>query len=162
MRREILQETQERLRGGKGDATMGEKTLNDQIEGIFQGIVFVLFSFVASIFIIILNPRTGFIALIRRMRRKGENQIRPYVFAFLAISLVLFLPAIIRDLAPASPSLFEYQVHDSEFQTPGRVGRVYEEARRQIETKGATSIFVAAIIGVAALQIGAILVGFAV
>ncbi|HMJ41716.1 MAG TPA: hypothetical protein VK522_05490 [Pseudolabrys sp.] len=132
---------------------MAEKTLNDQIEGIFQGVVFILFSFLFSVFILLFKPRTGFNSLVRNLRIKGSNQVRPYVFCFMAIALTFFLPTTLDALAPHPPGDLEYQIRDSEHRQVGGLGRAYNQATTQIETKVATSIFVAAAAGVAVLHL---------
>jgi len=141
---------------------MADKTLNDQIEGIFQGVVFILLSFLTSVLALLFRPQGGYISLVTDLRRKGSNQVRPYVFSFLAVVLVLFLPTTIAALAPHSPGAFEYQVHDSERYEVGGLGRAYGEAAKKVETKAATSIFIAAAVGVAALHICVTSLGWAV
>jgi hypothetical protein len=42
------------------------KTVNDQIDWIFRGIVFILFSFLSSVLTLILNPRSGYLILLKR------------------------------------------------------------------------------------------------
>src|SRR5882762_9506948 len=107
---------------------MAEKTLNDQIEGIFQGVVFILFSFLSSVFILLFTPKAGFISLVRNLRKKEIHQIRPYVFCFMALALIFFLPTTIDALAPKKPGVFEYQIRSSERREVGALGRAYSQA----------------------------------
>jgi hypothetical protein len=138
---------------------MADKTLNDQIEGVFQGVVFILFSFLSSVFILLVKPKTGFITLVRNLRRRGSNQVRPYVFCFMATALNFFLPTTLDALTPHTHDAFEYQIHDSEHREVGGLGRAYSQATTQIETKVATSVFVATAVGIAVLHLCVTLLG---
>ena len=68
-----------------------DKTLNDTIEGFFRGVVFILLDSVTSFFRIILSPRQAPSLLIRRVYRKDVQQVRPYVFLFLALFVLTVL-----------------------------------------------------------------------
>ena len=59
-----------------------DKTLNDRVEGLFRGIVFVLFSFASSLALLLWRPLSGYVGLIKRGRTRSTDQIRPYAFLF--------------------------------------------------------------------------------
>ena len=46
-----------------------EKTLNDQIEGVFRGIIFLLLNFLLSLLILLSRPLAGYSILVRKLRR---------------------------------------------------------------------------------------------
>lgn len=130
------------------------ENLNDRIEGIFRGIVFISLSFVASIVRMLCWPLRGYVALIAELRRKMTNQVRPYAFVFIAVVVALFAPPVISSLSPKSVSPFEFQVFGAGAPKQGALGRAYQETTREIESKAAAAIFLAAIVGVAAFHLG--------
>jgi hypothetical protein len=77
-----------------------DKTLNDRIEELFRGVVFVLFSFAASLALLLCNPLRGYTLLIKRERVRSSGQIRPYAFLFFSFVLLFFMPAI---MVPHTP-----------------------------------------------------------
>jgi hypothetical protein len=131
------------------------QNLNDRVEGIFRGVVLIALSFVASIALLMFRPIDGYVQLATRIRQKSakENQVRPYAFVFFAIVLVFFVPSLMDSLAPHVAGPFEYQVHDSAVPDSGALGRAYQQTTQKIESKAATAIFVAAIVGVAAFHL---------
>jgi hypothetical protein len=138
------------------------ENLNDRVEGIFRGVVLIVLSFLTSIALMIVRPIDGYAELASRIRRRSqkENQVRPYAFAFFAISLVFFSPSLMDSVARQVASPFEYQVHDSTVPDNGALGRAYETATQKIESKAATAIFVATIVGVVGLHLCATGSGF--
>jgi hypothetical protein len=138
-----------------------DKTLNDRVEEVFQGIVFIVFSFVGSLALLLCRPLNGYVLLAKRLRARSKDQIRPYAFVFCAMVLVFFLPSMIAAFAPPVAGTYEYQVHDDSLREPGALGRAYEETTQKIESKAASAIFVAAIVGVAAFHLGAMGSGLA-
>lgn len=133
-----------------------DKTLNDRIEELFRGVVFVLFSFAASLALLLCNPLRGYALLIKRERVRSSGQIRPYAFLFFSFVLLFFMPVIIDALTPPVAGPFEYQVHDSDVLEAGALGRAYQATTERIETKAATAILLAAVVGVAAFHLGAV------
>jgi hypothetical protein len=137
--------------------------LNNRVEAIFRGVVLIALSFVASLALLIFRPLSGYVQLTSRIRKKSEkeNQVRPYAFVFFAIVLVFFMPSLIDSLAPQVAGPLVYQVHDSSIPDPGALGRAYQQTTQKVESKAATAIFFAAIIGIAALHLCAIGSGLA-
>jgi len=138
-----------------------EKSLNDRVEGVFRGIVFIVLSFMESIGLLILCPFDGYVRLIIHLRKKSEDQVRPYAFLFFAFVLAFFAPSLIDALGSHVAGPFEYQIHDSATPESGALGRAYQQTAQKLESKAATAIFVAAVIGVVAFQLGAKLSGSA-
>jgi hypothetical protein len=136
-----------------------EKTLNDRVEEIFRGIVFIVFSFASSLVLLLCMPLRGYILLIKWLRVRGGSQIRPYAFVFFSFVLVFFTPSMLQSLTPPKPGAFEYVVHDSEQPDKGVLGRAYEIANKRVETKAVTAIIVAAVVGVGAIHLGALASG---
>jgi len=64
-----------------------DKNLNDVVDGFFKGIVFILFSFAASVVTVLRQPARGAVKLLRRLHAKDIYQVRPYVFLFLSFCL---------------------------------------------------------------------------
>jgi|HubBroStandDraft_3_1064219.scaffolds.fasta_scaffold886168_1 hypothetical protein len=59
-----------------------DKTLNERVEGLFRGIVFVLFSFASSLALLLWRPLRGYVGLIKRGRMRSTDEIRLYAFLF--------------------------------------------------------------------------------
>ena len=136
-----------------------DKSLNDRIEGIFRGVVFIVLSFAASLALLAIRPCSGYARLVRRLRQKSSEQVRPYAFVFFAIMVVFFAPTVIDAVAPQPPGPRDFVIHEYASE-PGALGRAYEQATQRIESKAATAIFVAAIVGVAAFHLGATAAGY--
>jgi hypothetical protein len=83
-----------------------DKTLNDRIEDIFRGVVFILLSFAASLLWLLCRPLTGYALLIQRCRRTSAAQIRPYAFVFFSLALIFFMPGIVDALSPPVTGAF--------------------------------------------------------
>jgi hypothetical protein len=111
-----------------------EKTLNDQIEGVFRGVVFILLNFLVSLLILLWRPRSGYSLLVKRLRSRQTDQVRPFVFVFLALVLVLFLPAAVDALMPVQTGPYHYLVRDAEHREAGPLGRAYEQTAKGIES----------------------------
>jgi hypothetical protein len=133
-----------------------DKTLNDKVEELFRGIVFILFSFTASLALLLWRPLRGYVGLIKRSRVRSSGQIRPYAFLFFSFVLMFFIPTIVDALTPPGAGPFDYQVHDSEFPELGALGRAYQATTERLETKAATAILLAAVVGVATFHLGAV------
>jgi len=133
-----------------------DKTLDDRVEELFRGIVFILFSFTASLALLLWRPLRGYVGLVKRSGVRSTGQIRPYAFLFFSFVLMFFIPTIFDALTPPEAGRFDYQVHDSAFPELGVLGRAYQTATERIETKGATAILLAAMVGVATFHLGAV------
>src|ERR1700752_3972120 len=101
-------------------------TLNDKIEDLFRGVVFVLFDFIRTALTLFFMPITGYTFLIKRLHNPKVNQIRPYVFLFLAIYLCQVFPGILERINPREhPVVFRPRV-DGEGLGPSAVTRFYK------------------------------------
>ena len=131
------------------------ENLNDRIEGVFRGVVLIALSFVASLAVLIFRPLDGYVQLVTRIRKNSEkeNQVRPYAFVFFAIVLVFFVPSLMDSLAQHVAGPLEYQVNDGAVPESGALGRAYQQTTQAIESKAATAIFFAAIVGLAAFHL---------
>lgn len=68
------------------------KDLNDAIDAIFRGIVFICYNYVYSIASLALKPLRASFRLVHRLRSGNVYQTRPYVFMFMSFFIALALP----------------------------------------------------------------------
>ena len=78
---------------------------------------------------------------------------------FLAIVLVLFIPAVVDALMPVQPRPYTYLVRDAEHREVGPLGRAYEQTTKRIESKAAHAIFLVAVAAVAFLHLTVLALG---
>jgi hypothetical protein len=125
-----------------------DKSLNDRIEELFRGVVFVLLSFSASLGLLLCNPLRGYALLIKRQRVRSTGQIRPYAFLFFSFVVLFFMPAI-------SDALISSAV-GPDVPEGGALARAYGAAIKRIETKAGTAILLTVVVGVTAFHLGAV------
>jgi hypothetical protein len=68
-----------------------DKTLNDYVDGFFRGVVYVVLDYFRTLLILIARPWSGFRRVLVRLRSKNTDQVRPHLFLFLSLFLVLSL-----------------------------------------------------------------------
>ncbi len=60
------------------------KDLNEAINTIFRGVVFIFYNYFYSLARMAVRPALGGFKLVRRLRSSSTDQVRPYVFVFLS------------------------------------------------------------------------------
>lgn len=126
--------------------------MNSQVEGIFRGIVLIILSWLESFARLLIAPWSAFVGLVAQ--RRNEAQIKPYAFALFALVGVFFLPTVVDALKSPARDDFHYNVYDSAFPQPGGLGRAYEQANKQIESKAAVSMVTASVVWITFLHVG--------
>src|SRR5262249_14617751 len=120
------------------------------IEGIFRGIVFIIFDYCQSTIRLLLSPGRGCVTIVRRLYGKGSDQVRPYVFLFLSFIVMFSMPPLV-EIINKPADRFAY-VDLSARETPLRP--FYEGLFEQIESKAVFAIIVASVIGVSLYHLG--------
>ncbi len=75
------------------------KDLNDAIDSIFRGVVFIFYNYFYSLARIAARPALGGFELVRRLRLSSTDQVRPYVFIFLSFFACLAVPRYIARIS---------------------------------------------------------------
>jgi hypothetical protein len=132
-----------------------DKTLNDKIEGIFRGLVFVIFDSVTSLWIVATRPLTGPVRLAKRVRQKNTDQVKPYVFVFLGF-ISLFLVPLLLNATKEAPDPYAYKFMENGHDTLNRdsTGKVFDLAVERFEARSLLPVAIAAILGVSILHLG--------
>jgi hypothetical protein len=126
-----------------------EKTLNDTIEGFFRGIVFIIFSSIATFGYLMTRPLSAPVILVSRLYRKDREQVRPYVFLFLALLSIFLLPALLGAGTSSHDVLrYKYYVDGEDLLERSFLGKVFDYAVENFEAKALLPIIVAAVVGV--------------
>ncbi len=68
-----------------------DKSLNDYVDGFFRGVVYVVLDYFRTLLILIMRPWSGFRCVLIRLRSKDTDQVRPHLFLFLSLFLLLSL-----------------------------------------------------------------------
>ncbi|HXC56768.1 MAG TPA: hypothetical protein VNU97_15830 [Rhizomicrobium sp.] len=66
--------------------------INDLIDSIFRGIVFILYNYFYSMAILAAQPLRGSLRLVHRLKANFTYQTQPYVFVFISLFIALALP----------------------------------------------------------------------
>jgi len=137
-----------------GDRSDMATNLNDTIDSLFRGLVFVLIDFIASLATLLARPISGAVILVRKLRSHDTNQVRPYVFLFLsfvlAFSVAPFLEALSVERDP-----HEYTGTESSQPAQNALKQIYEGVFAQIESKAVLAIIIASMVGVTIFHLGA-------
>jgi len=75
------------------------KDLNETIDALFRGVVFIIYDFVQSLIRIAVRPVRGTIWLVARLRAPNTRQIGPYVFLFIHFFVGLSMPRYLSAIA---------------------------------------------------------------
>ena len=125
--------------------------LNDSIDAIFKGTVFIIFDYVGSLLLLFARPFTGAVSILRKLHAKDANQIRPYVFLFISFIVMFALPPLLS-AATQKPDPYQYINYSEQKQTVLRP--IYEGIFEQIESKTILAVTIAAVVGVSLFHFG--------
>jgi hypothetical protein len=131
-----------------------EKTLNDTIEGFFRGIVFIFFGSIAAFGYLVIKPLSAPVLLVSRIYRKDREQVRPYVFLFLAITSAFLLPVLLGAGASKNdPFAYKYYENGQDMSERSFVGKIFDYSVENFQERGLLPITVAAVVGVSIFHI---------
>jgi hypothetical protein len=94
-----------RAPGARRAATVDvvDKTLNDMIDALFRGIVFIILNFLTSAGRLMVAPGRGCIILARRLYAKDVQQVKPFVFLFISLFITASVPMLLDPTWTAGP-----------------------------------------------------------
>jgi hypothetical protein len=131
-----------------------EKSLNETIDGLFRGIVFIVLDTVTSAFKITLRPGRAPSELAQRLEKGDEAQVRPYVFAFLTLFVALLFPVLLDAGRPDSdPYAYKYVVDGEDLLRRSYLGKMFDATVEKFEAKSLLQLTVAATLGVSILHL---------
>src|ERR1700743_299374 len=130
-----------------------DKTLNDTIDSLFRGIVFIIINFVTSAARMIAGPGSGCIRLVRRLYARDMEQVRPFVFLFICLFLTAAAPIFV-DAVTEKDKPYEYKIYQNGALQKDAAGRqLYKSISEKIETKEMFVLLLCIIAGVTAFHI---------
>lgn len=131
-----------------------EKTLNDTIDGLFRGVVFIALDSIASLGRMLSSPKRGPVRLLKKLYSRDTEQVRPYVFLFLALmAFPLTLLAISTLSAPDDPTRYSYFVDGEDILGSNKVRNLFERFNQATDGKSILPTVVGSILGVTVLHL---------
>jgi hypothetical protein len=119
------------------------QNLSDAIESLFRGVVFILFSYVASLGQVLRKPWRSTFRLNQRQGNAEGYGTRPYVFVFISAFIALTLPRYLAELVPYSPDFDA--THPWSSSVPTKIQHAYARAVGVFEARSLLKLSIAAI-----------------
>jgi hypothetical protein len=136
-----------------------DKTLNDTIDALFRGIVFIILNFVTSAATMLASPGRGCIALVRRLYTHDIQQVRPFVFLFICLLVTVATPTVMGAIT-AKDDPYTYKIYENGvLQQDGTARKVYNSISEKIETKEMFVLLLCCVVGVSVFHICSRIIG---
>lgn len=132
-----------------------EKTLNDSIDSVFRGIVFIILNFATSAFRLLVAPGRGCVLMVRRLYARDIEQVRPFVFLFICIFVTAITPMLL-DAATVKDDPNTYKIYMNgvlQQQDGGAARHVYQSIFDKIETKEMFVLLLCSVVGVSVFHV---------